>query len=73
MNLAKDVADLNGQLSVVIASGFVSDELRRDTASAGIAGWIQKEDAFQLLGKLVGKLLQERALSPAKGAEPKPR
>lgn len=61
LDLAKDVGQLNGQLSVVIASGYISEELRRDAASAGIAGLIQKEDAFQQLGKLVGKLLLERS------------
>jgi len=59
--LASNVARLCPDLPVVIASGFVSDELRRAATEVGVRQLLQKENLFEELVPAVLRILSERS------------
>jgi DNA-binding NarL/FixJ family response regulator len=59
--LAAEVARLRPQLPVVIASGYLSDELSRGAAGLGVRHLMQKQNLFDELVPLVLRILGARS------------
>ena len=59
LELAAEVARLRPDLPVVIASGYVSDELRRGAGAAGVCHLLQKQNLIEELVPLVRRILSE--------------
>ncbi len=60
LDLAREVARLQPGLPVVIASGYVSDELRSGADEVGVRHLLQKQNLFEELVPLVLRILSER-------------
>jgi CheY-like chemotaxis protein len=65
LDLARALARIRPDLPVVLSSGYVSDELRRDAAELGIRAVVQKERTLEELGAVVHSALRARALARA--------
>jgi len=61
LDLARDVARLHPGLPVVIATGYVSDELRRSARDVGVHHILQKQNLFEELVPLAQRILAECA------------
>jgi CheY-like chemotaxis protein len=70
LEVARSVATQWPDLPVMIVSGFISEELRRDALAAGVRALAHKETAFEELAGTVADVLaaQDRALRA--GASP---
>ena len=65
LDLAREVARLRPGLPVIIASGYVSDELRRGADEVGVHHFLQKQNLFEELVPLVLRVLAERGAQAA--------
>lgn len=63
LELASEVARLRPDLPIVIASGYVSDELRRGAAAAGVRHLLQKQNLIEELVPLVRRVLFESGVA----------
>ena len=57
LDVAQALSRIRPGLPVVISSGYITDELRIDARNVGVKGLLEKENTFQELGNLVGRLL----------------
>jgi signal transduction histidine kinase len=57
MEVARSVAALRPDLPVMIVSGFISDDLRREALAAGVRALAHKENAFEELAGAVAEVL----------------
>jgi PAS domain S-box-containing protein len=66
LDVAEQLHDIRPELPVVISSGYITEELRRHARDAGVRGLLEKQNTFEELGSLVGRILS----SPESGQEP---
>ena len=59
LDVARELAQLNPGLPVVISSGYITEELRDDAKQAGVRSLLEKQNTFQELSGLVGRILSE--------------
>jgi PAS domain S-box-containing protein len=59
IEVAYALAEIRRDLPVVISSGYLSDELRKEARRAGVRALLQKENTLEELGALVKRLLAE--------------
>jgi len=59
LDVARELAQLNPGLPVVISSGYITEELRDDAKLAGVRSLLEKQNTFQELSGLVGRILSE--------------
>lgn len=58
--LAEAMTALRPGMPIVLSSGYVTQELRRDARGAGVSEVIYKEDTFDQLGALLHRLLEQK-------------
>jgi PAS domain S-box-containing protein len=56
LDVARELATLRPQLPVVISSGYITEELRTEARRAGARGLLEKQNTFQELSGLVGRI-----------------
>ncbi|ARN19849.1 hybrid sensor histidine kinase/response regulator [Piscinibacter gummiphilus] len=61
LDVAHELAKLSPGLPVVISSGYITDELRDEARRAGVRSLLEKQNTFQDLGRLVGRILAQRS------------
>jgi PAS domain S-box-containing protein len=59
IEVAYALAEIRRDLPVVISSGYLSDELRKEARRAGVRALLQKENTLEELGPLVKRLLAD--------------
>ena len=59
LDVARELAHLNPRLPVVISSGYITEELRDDAKQAGVRSLLEKQNTFQELSGLVGRILSQ--------------
>jgi PAS domain S-box-containing protein len=60
LEVVQELARINAGLPVVISSGFMTQQLRNEARLAGVRGVLEKQNTFEELGGLVGRVLSER-------------
>ena len=58
LDVAHELARIRPGLPVVISSGYITDELRTEARLAGVQSLLEKQNTFQELSSLVGRLLK---------------
>jgi len=66
LDVALELHDIKPDLPVVISSGYITDELRSEARDAGVRGLLEKQNTFQELSRLVGRILSQDAPSKEK-------
>lgn len=64
LDVAHEMARICPDLPVVISSGFITDELRDEARLAGVHSLLEKQNTFQDLSRLVGRILAQRTTTP---------
>ena len=57
LDLARELLDLRPGLPVVLSSGYISGDVRRRAESMGVTALVHKENVFEELGDVVGRVL----------------
>ena len=57
LDVARELASIRPSLPVVISSGYITDELRGQAREAGVRGLLEKQNTFEELGSMVGRIL----------------
>jgi len=57
LDVAHELARIRPELPVVISSGYITEELRAEAQSAGVRSLLEKQNTFQELSSLVGRIL----------------
>jgi len=57
LDVARELAGIRPELPVVISSGYITDELRGQARDVGVRGLLEKQNTFEELGSLVGRIL----------------
>ena len=57
LDVARELAGIRPELPVVISSGYITDELRGQARDMGVRGLLEKQNTFEELGSLVGRIL----------------
>ena len=57
LDVARELARIRPGLPVVISSGHISEELRRQALALGVRELLEKESTFQALGPAVARVL----------------
>jgi CheY-like chemotaxis protein len=60
LEVARELACISPGLPLVISSGYVTQQLRDEAALAGVRGVLEKQNTFEELGGLIGRVLLER-------------
>ncbi len=60
LDVAQELARIKPGLPVVISSGYITDELRTVARQLGVCGLLEKENTFEELSGIVGRILAER-------------
>jgi len=60
LDVAHELALIRPQLPVVISSGYITEELRADARVAGVRSLLEKQNTFQELSSLVGRILSQK-------------
>ena len=60
LDVAHEMARISPDIPVVISSGFITDELRDEARLAGVQSLLEKQNTFEDLTRLVGRILAER-------------
>jgi CheY-like chemotaxis protein len=60
LDVAHEMARISPDTPVVISSGFITDELRDEARQAGVQSLLEKQNTFEDLTRLVGRILAER-------------
>jgi PAS domain S-box-containing protein len=66
LDVATEVAQIQPRLPVVISSGYITEELRDQARQAGVRSLIEKENTFQDLSELVGRILSQDTADQAR-------
>jgi PAS domain S-box-containing protein len=61
LDVAHAMARISPGMPVVISSGFITEELRNEARLAGVESLLEKQNTFQELSLLVGRILAQRA------------
>jgi len=61
LDVAEALAGIRPGLPIVISSGYITDELRARAREAGVRGLLEKQNTFEELGGLVGRILSAPA------------
>ena len=61
LDVARAVAHITPQLPVVISSGYITEELRDEAKLAGVRSLLEKQNTFQELSEVVGRILSQDA------------
>jgi PAS domain S-box-containing protein len=69
IDLANELNRIRPELPVLIITGYVTENLRREAQLAGVRHVLQKEYLLDRLGELVGQTLRERSVTSAMGQE----
>ncbi|HEY2926278.1 hybrid sensor histidine kinase/response regulator [Piscinibacter sp.] len=64
LDVARQLARIRPELPVVISSGYITEELRGEARAAGVRSLLEKQNTFQELSSLVGRILSK---GPAQG------
>ena len=64
LDVAHELARIRPGLPVVISSGYITDELRSEARLAGVQSLLEKQNTFQELTALVGRLLMTNKSHP---------
>jgi signal transduction histidine kinase/ActR/RegA family two-component response regulator len=59
LDVARALAEISPQLPVVISSGYITEELRDEAKIAGVRSLLEKQNTFQDLSRLVGRILSQ--------------
>jgi PAS domain S-box-containing protein len=59
LDVARALAHITPRLPVVISSGYITDELRDEAKLAGVRSLLEKQNTFQELSDLVGRILTQ--------------
>ena len=65
LDVAQELHDIRPELPVVISSGYITEELRAQARDAGVRGMLEKQNTFEELGSLVGRILHAPESPPA--------
>ena len=57
LDVAQALAGIRPDLPIVISSGYITDELRARAREVGVRGLLEKQNTFEELGGLVGRVL----------------
>jgi PAS domain S-box-containing protein len=63
LDVAHELAGIKPGLPVVISSGYITDELRNEAREAGVRGLLEKQNTFQELSRLVGRILSQETVA----------
>ena len=61
LDVARALAQISPQLPVVISSGYITEELRDEAKLAGVRSLLEKQNTFQDLSRLVGRILSKNS------------
>jgi PAS domain S-box-containing protein len=61
LDVANELAHIKPELPVVISSGYITEELRDEAKRAGVRSLLEKQNTFQELSVLVGRILAQDA------------
>ncbi|HEY9066012.1 MAG TPA: response regulator [Burkholderiaceae bacterium] len=67
LDVAHELHDIRPELPVVISSGYITEELRSQARDAGVRSLLEKQNTFEELGSLVGRILSEPEPQPPDG------
>ncbi|MEP6873359.1 MAG: response regulator [Burkholderiales bacterium] len=59
LDVARALAQIDPRLPVVISSGYITEELRDQAKRAGVRSLLEKQNTFQDLSTLVGRILSQ--------------
>jgi PAS domain S-box-containing protein len=59
LDVANEMARIRPGLPVVISSGYITEELRNEARNAGVRSLLEKENTFEELSGLVGRILMQ--------------
>ena len=59
LDVARELAQIQPQLPVVISSGYITEELRDEAKLAGVRSLLEKQNTFQELSQMVGRILSQ--------------
>ena len=65
LDVAQELHDIRPELPVVISSGYITEELRAQARDAGVRGMLEKQNTFEDLGNMVGRILSAQESPPA--------
>jgi PAS domain S-box-containing protein len=57
LDVARELARIRPELPVVISSGYITEELRVEARLVGVRSLLEKQNTFEELGALVGRIL----------------
>ena len=69
LDVAHELHDIRPELPVVISSGYITEELRAQARDAGVRGMLEKQNTFEELGGLVGRILSAPEPAPEPAAD----
>ena len=61
LDVARELARIRPRLPVVISSGYITEELRDEAQLAGVRGLLEKQNTFEELSGLVGRILSQQS------------
>jgi PAS domain S-box-containing protein len=59
LDVARSLADITPRLPVVISSGYITEGLRDEAKLAGVRSLLEKQNTFQDLSDLIGRILSQ--------------
>jgi PAS domain S-box-containing protein len=65
LDVAQELHGIRPELPVVISSGYITEELRSQARDAGVRGLLEKQNTFEELGSVVGRILSAQEPGPA--------
>jgi PAS domain S-box-containing protein len=65
LDVAQELHGIRPELPIVISSGYITEELRSQARDAGVRGLLEKQNTFEELGSLVGRILAAQEPGPA--------
>jgi CheY-like chemotaxis protein len=61
LDVVREAATLAPGLPVILACGFITDELSAKAAEAGVRHWFRKPNSIQVLCATIGSLLEAKS------------
>ncbi len=59
LDVARALARIKARLPVIISTGYITEDLRDEARLAGVRGLLEKQNTFEELGRLVGRILAQ--------------